>query len=96
MSEADLSEALKTAQAEMYAGRFDAALVQLDALLAADPQHVDALYMKAVCLRYGKDHAGARKALDTLKAQAPDFGRALQEEGHLCRETGDDAAAIAA
>ena len=96
MSEADPSEALKTAQAEMYAGRFDAALVQLEALLAADPQHVDALYMKAVCLRYGKDHAGARKALDTLKAQAPDFGRALQEEGHLFRETGDDAAAIAA
>ena len=96
MAEPDVSEQLNTAQSEMYAGRFDAALDALDAALRADPQHVDALYMKAVCQRYLKQPDRARETLAALKAAAPDFGRALQEEGHLNREAGDDGAAIAA
>ena len=96
MADTEVSELLNAAQAEMYAGRFDGALQRAEAVLDADPGHVDALYMKAVCLRYLKRAGEARAALADLKKVAPDFGRALQEEGHLHREAGDDTAAIAA
>jgi tetratricopeptide (TPR) repeat protein len=96
VAEPDVSELLNSAQAEMYAGRLDGALERVETVLGADPGHVDALYMKAVCLRYLKQPGPARQTLTALKAVAPDFGRALQEEGHLYREAGDDRAAIEA
>ena len=96
MADSDVSELLNSAQADMYAGRFDGALERLENVFRSDPHHVDALYMKAVCLRYLKQTGDARAVLAELKQVAPDFGRALQEEGHLYREAGDDRAAIAA
>lgn len=96
MADSDVSELLNSAQADMYAGRFEGALEHLQNVLRNDPHHVDALYMKAVCLRYLKQTEAARTALAELKQVAPDFGRALQEEGHLYRDAGDDRGAIAA
>lgn len=93
---ADLSSLLKEVQGEMYAGRFEVALDQLDSVLSKEPDHADALYMRAVCQRYLKRHEEAQATLDRLRAAAPEFGRGLQEEGHLHRQTGDRERAIAA
>lgn len=93
---ADLSRVLKDVQGEMYAGRFEAALERLDATLAGETDHADALYMRVVCQRYLKRYEDAQATLDRLRAAAPDFGRGLQEEGHLHRQTGDRDSAIAA
>ena len=48
------AEILGAAQEAVYAGRFEAALEELDTLLVADVP--DALYMAAVCERYLKRH----------------------------------------
>jgi len=87
---------IKAIQAEMYAGRFEPALERLNRMLRDNPEDPEALYMAAVCARYlGRlDEAEAR--LVALKAAKPDFGRALQEEGHLRRATGEPARALAA
>ena len=82
-------DALKSAQACMYASDFRGAVDQLDEVIKADPQSIDALYMRAVCYRYLKDVQAARDDLIELKRIAPDFGRAHQEDGHLHRDTGD-------
>lgn len=83
------TRALKDAQGQMYQGRFDAALEALAPVLAAHPDHADALYMSAVCQRYLHRADAAIETLTRLKAAAPEFGRAHQEEGHLHRATGD-------
>jgi tetratricopeptide (TPR) repeat protein len=83
------SQSLKAAQAAMQSGDFSVALNSLDDLLRAEPDHADALYMKAVSLRYLKRQDEARLVLDHLRTAAPDFGRGLQEEGHLNRARGD-------
>lgn len=92
----DLSSLLKKVQGEMYAGRFEAALTKLDSALVEVPDHADALYMRAVCLRYLKRHDGAQATLDRLLAAAPEFGRGLQEQGHLHRQMNNRDGAITA
>ncbi len=85
----EMADGLKAAQTAMQAGDFNRALSVLEPLLAADPRHGDGLYMQAVSLRYLKRFEDAAKVLEQLREAAPDFGRGLQEEGHLYRETGD-------
>lgn len=92
----DMAAVLKDVQADMYASRFEDALARLDAALAEAPDHVDALYMRAVCLRYLERFDAASAALAALRAAAPDFGRGLQEQGHLHRTLGDREGAISA
>lgn len=91
---ADISAALKSAQTAMQAGRFDRALEGLEPVLSAAPDHADALYMKAACLRYLKRYDGALNVLEHLGRVAPEFGRGLQEEGHVHRARGDQARAL--
>lgn len=90
------SGSLKVAQAQMYEGRFDAALATLAPVLEADPDLTDALYMSAVCARYLDRRDAARDFLDRIKRQAPEFGRAHQEEGHLLRAAGEAERALSA
>jgi len=52
-------------------------------------QYVEGLYLQAVCARFLKKYELAREILDSLCRVAPDFGRGLQEEGHLARDEGD-------
>ena len=89
-------QALSEAQKQMYDSRFDAALETIQPVLEASPDHVDALYMRAVCARYLKRHDAARAALDRIKRTALDFGRAFQEEGHLLRALGETDGALRA
>jgi tetratricopeptide (TPR) repeat protein len=58
-------------------------------VLEAEPDHADALYMKAASLRYLKRYEDALAVIDQLRSAAPEFGRGLQEEGHLHRALGD-------
>jgi len=84
---------LRKIQDKVVAKRFDDALTDLAGVLEADPENVEALYMSAVCRRYKRDFAAAFEVLATLKAVAPEHGRAYQEEGHIFRDIGqpDDA-----
>ncbi len=86
---ADIADSLKSVQSAMQAGAFDQALAQLEPLLGDAPDNADALYMKAASLRYLKRYDDALMVLDHLRTVAPDFGRGLQEEGHLHRARGD-------
>ncbi|MGI9322590.1 MAG: tetratricopeptide repeat protein, partial [Pseudomonadales bacterium] len=90
------SDQLQTIQRHITAGRFDEALVGLGVLLEGEAGSQEALYMRAVCLRYLRRFAEAYDSLQRLKQLAPEHGRAHQEEGHLMRDSGNlDAAVIA-
>ena len=83
------TQALREAETHMRKGAFEAALQVLEPVLSDAPDHVDALYMRAVCQRYLKQGNDARATLDHLLRVAPEFGRGLQEDGHLFRDQGD-------
>ena len=92
----DIDEQLKLARAQMYEGRFDAALASAETVLQDDADHIDALYIKAVCERYLGRNDRALASVDQLKSLSPDFGRAHQEEGHIFKAMGDFEGAMAA
>lgn len=58
----------------------------ISAILDQSPENSEGLYMAAVLARYDKGFSAAQKALDKLLLVVPDFGRALQEQGHLLRD----------
>jgi tetratricopeptide (TPR) repeat protein len=87
------TEILAAAQQKIVAKRFDEALRDLEPLLEAEADNIDALYMCAVCHRYKGEHEAALEVLERLKELMPEHGRAFQEEGHNFRDLGrpDDA-----
>ncbi len=87
---------LQLIQRLMQTGEFGEALGVLDGVLAEIPQNVDALYMKAVCLRYLGRTDEAASAIKTLRTVIPEFGRAYQEEGHLLKKANEPTKALAA
>lgn len=84
---------LAAIQEKIVGKRFADALGDLDTVLQSDPDHREALYMRAVCCRYLRRFEQAQVTLDKLKTLAPDHSRAHQEEGHTYRDWGkpDDA-----
>lgn len=80
---ADNQELLAATQKQMYDGNFSAAERTAKTILSATPDHVDATYMLAVCQRLQEKHQAAQKSLDKLRSLSPEFGRGLQEQGHL-------------
>ena len=97
MTDAEQSETtLKDAQKAMQAGDFTSAAAMAQGILDHRPNDQDALYIAAVCARYEGRHSDAADRLAELKAAAPDFGRAFQEEGHLKRKLGNVSGAIRA
>lgn len=95
-AKADPQAALQAAQRHMYDGAFAAALDVLAPLLAAEPDHADALYMQAASERYLKRYDAALDTLRCLLTVSPEFGRAWQEQGHVYRDLGDHPRALAA
>ncbi len=77
-------------------GELASALRDLDEVLARAPEDVDALYMRAVALRYSGACDQALDTLEILKRLAPSHSRAHQEEGHTLRDLGRNDAALAA
>ncbi|MEX1197755.1 MAG: sulfotransferase [Pseudohongiellaceae bacterium] len=62
--------------------------------LKQTPESTDALYVRAVALRYLDQYEEARQTLDRLKSLRPGYGRAWQEEGHLKSRYGETDGAI--
>ena len=87
---------LAKAQALLRDGKFAAALQEAEAVLASEPRSRDALYLRAVALRYEGKPAEAFDAIANLKAAAPEYGRGHQEEGHLHYASGRMQEALAA
>ena len=87
------TEDLTSVQKKIGAKRFDEALCDLEPILEASPENSEALYMRAVCLRYQGEYQTALDVLSRLKSLNPEHGRAYQEEGHNYRDLGraDDA-----
>ena len=75
--------------------KFVEALGLLESNLAKDPNHIDSLYLAAVCSRYLKNYDDSKKYIERLLSKAPDMGRAYQELGHLNRDMGNGENAIA-
>ncbi|MBT5217773.1 MAG: hypothetical protein HOM10_09185, partial [Gammaproteobacteria bacterium] len=61
--------------------RFVEALSLLELNLEKDSNHIDSLYLAAVCSRYLKNYDDSKKYIQSLLSQAPDMGRAYQELG---------------
>jgi tetratricopeptide (TPR) repeat protein len=66
--------------------QYDRSLAYLNGLLVNDPSNTDALYFKAVTLRYLHQYETAGECLETLRQLEPNHSRALQEQGHLLRD----------
>ncbi|MHA7817558.1 MAG: tetratricopeptide repeat-containing sulfotransferase family protein [Pseudohaliea sp.] len=81
-------------QEKMRAGDFAGALVLLDA--ASPEAGTEALYLAAVCHRFLRAFDDARACLERVFAVEPEHGHALQELGHLCRDSGDADGALRA
>ena len=69
--------------------RFDDALKLIKKNLKKDSDHMDSLYLAAVCSRYKKNYKDAENYLRKLLSIAPDMGRAYQELAHLNRDKGN-------
>ena len=87
------TEDLSSVQKKIGAKRFDEALRDLESILETSPESSEALYMRAVCLRYQGECQTALDVLSRLQSLNPEHGRAYQEEGHNYRDLGraDDA-----
>ena len=68
--------------------RFEDGLRLLKNNLSSKPDHMDSLYLAAVCSRYLKRFNDAEAYLKKLLSIAPDMGRAYQELAHLNRDQG--------
>ncbi len=90
------SASLASIQASIVAKRYDEALTDLEVILSREPDNTDALYMSAVCRRYRREFDAALATLARLQALTPENGRAHQEEGHACRDSGKPAEALRA
>jgi len=77
-------------------GRLTAAIARLSSVLQDEPEHREALYLLAVCRRYGSDTGRALEAQDELLKRHPQYARGYQERGHLYRDLGHASEAVAA
>jgi tetratricopeptide (TPR) repeat protein len=92
----DNTEKIEQMRALLYKNAFDHAYTLADEVLGGDKEHVEVLYIKAVCARYMERYEEALSILSQLKQLTPEYGRALQEEGHVFRVVGKTDAAIVA
>ena len=74
--------------------RFVEGLSYLESNLAKEPDHIDSLYLAAVCSRYLKNYKDSKNYIERLLLKLPDMGRAYQELGHLNRDCGNSEKAI--
>ncbi len=97
MQAADAAEViLGRVRGNIAAGALGAALRELAEFLEADPEHVDALYLQAVALRYSGALSEAACVVDALISRSPLDGRVFQEQGHVLTALGKPVPALAA
>ena len=80
-----MSEDALSSQQLLQAGKLEEALAAAESEIASNPDDTGALYCKAVAERYLERHDEALETLAQLKALAPQYARAYQEEGHVFR-----------
>jgi len=90
------TEHQKNIQRLMQQKQFQPALVEAELLAEKEPKNIEAHYLKAVCQRYLRKFDGARSTLRDIDKLYPEFGRKLQEEGHINRDEGKLSAALIA
>jgi tetratricopeptide (TPR) repeat protein len=90
---ADLEIRVDRAEAEASAGFFDQAIADLDIVLKADPQRVDALIYRASAYRSLDRLDRALADIEMALAQAPGSAPALLERGNIRGLMGDAAGA---
>jgi tetratricopeptide (TPR) repeat protein len=90
------SNQLESLQQQISAGQFAPALQRCEKALLGNPDDTDLLYMAAVCERYLGQFDASLTHLNHLKSVYPEHGRALQEEGHVYRDSGNPDAALRA
>jgi tetratricopeptide (TPR) repeat protein len=93
---AETVDAAGRARQLLQGGRLKEALEAVEAELLDNPTNSEALYIRAVTLRYLDQPRQALEALERLKAQQPAYSRAWQEEGHNFKLLGDFKRATAA
>jgi tetratricopeptide (TPR) repeat protein len=96
MQAAASSPSLRSVQDKIVAKHYDDALADLDRLSDTLRDDPEVLYMRAVCQRLSLRFEDALETLNRIKAEAPEHGRAHQEEGHALRDMGKDADALVA
>ena len=84
----NLEEALENARFLLEHSRLVEAEKKTEEILTFFPKNGQALYIKAVCQRYLNRLEDALITLRTLKEIRPGYGRAFQEEGHVCMAAG--------
>lgn len=87
---------VETAKAALQRGQLADAEAICTELLAADPNHRDALYLLAAIQRYAKRPIDALATIARLIELDPGYGRAYQERGHCLRALGRTEEALAA
>ena len=95
-AESALQKKIDHATGLLQDGRVAEAQRSIQAVLEAQPDAVDALYVLAVCQRFSRQPEQALSTLSRLRQLQPAYGRAYQEEGHIYKAAGDTPAAVRA
>ena len=93
--DADIN-ALKLAKQKLQSGDFSGALQAVGSITETSPSYMEALYLQAVAERYSGKLEPALLSIKMLKAIAPEYGRAYQEEGHVFLAKGEKGRALQA
>lgn len=91
-----IQDALALAIRLQSAGQFERAAAVHAAILAAVPDHVDALHLSALALRRLRGPSAGARRIEAALALQPDFAEALANLGNLRRDQGQTDAAILA
>ena len=91
-----IEAALEVAKSLLENSRLVEAEKKTEAILEKHPENGEALYVMAVCQRYLNRLEEALKTLQQLKKIRPGYGRAFQEEGHVCVAAGFTSQALLA
>lgn len=95
-TESALQEKIDHATSLLQDGRVGEAQQSIKAVLDAEPDRVEALYVLAVSQRFSRQPEQALSTLKRLRELQPAYGRAYQEEGHIYKAAGDAPAALRA
>ncbi len=90
----EIDDRLAQARALLQNSEFSKAMALCQAVLEAEPEHREALYILAVAQHYSGSIKAALATLDQLIALEPSLGRAHQERAHCLRDMGDQRGAL--
>lgn len=87
---------IKQSQQLIQKGHLSQASELLGKLLASHPKHLEGIYCLAVCQRKQQKYEDSMANLEQVLNEAPEHGRAHQEQGYIHKALGETAKAITA